>query len=169
MNDEQEVRDDDAEVRGLGQDAHREDLEHPPAGVYRGVLRGASLVEFPGVAGVRFELISAKLAGRCYQLESWFGSEPGGSLWRVLANWRRLKPDDAAEIEALHDSHLLLPFVGQQADVLVHTYDTSFRRPVSFVADLAPPGRHLRQRRSDRWYRKRPDWLLVPRLERLVF
>ena len=142
---------------------------HPEEGVYRGTLRSASLVNYRGIAAMTFELFNPYRIGEIYSVESKFNSEPGGSLWRMLRNWKKYKPEQIKALQEAQDPRLLLSFVGQEADVLVHNYYAALFEHITFVADLAPAATYVRQRKNGQWYTTHREWERHPRLELLVF
>jgi hypothetical protein len=116
-----------------------------------------------------FELINEERGGTNFLVESMFHSGPGGSLWRVLRNWKGYSPEEIEALQATRNPRLLQQFLNDEADVLVHSYHAYEPEHITFVADLAPPNRYLRQRRSGSWYLTDRDWWITPRLEFLVF
>jgi hypothetical protein len=157
------------ELAFMEEDMKQFERHHPDEGVYRGTLRSASLVDYRGIAGMTFELFTPYRRGKTFLVKSTFNSEPGGSLWRVLRHWKRYDPEEIKTLQAAQDPRLLLSFVGQEADVLVHNYCADMPEHITFIADLAPPATYVRQRKNGEWYIRDRDWLLYPRLELLAF
>jgi hypothetical protein len=123
-------------------------MENPMPGKYRAVLLNTERRQkAPGRTTIRLEwgLINHPARDCYYIANSFFGITSPGLLAKALWSWKRIPWKE--EVKKMQEGGPATPerFVGDEADVVVDTWETKegFLRPV--VKLVYPPGRFVRE------------------------
>ncbi len=123
-------------------------LENPAPGTYRAVLINTQRREkAPGRFTIRCEwgLISLPARDGYYVANSFYGITSPGLLAKTLWSWKKLLWEEAVKSEAEGGGPIPERFIGDEADVVVGTWERNDGSARPVVESVHPPGSRVKE------------------------